>query len=196
VYLHCHHGKHRGPAAAAVVHLCLDRQCPVEAAVAEMRRAGTDPRYTGLYAAPQTLHRPTPEELDRVPADFPEVAPVPALAEVMVEVDGRWENLKRARAAGWKTPPNHPDVDPPHEALQLVERFREAARLAEVKERPDDFHRRLAAAEAAAAEMEQVLQRGRDRGTVDGTAAEEAFRRGGAACAECHAHYRDVPQSP
>jgi hypothetical protein len=176
--------------------LCLDRQCPVETAVAEMRRAGTDPRYSGLYASPQTLQRPTPEELDRVPADFPEVAEVPVLAEVMVGVDGRWENLKRARAAGWKTPPDHPDVDPPHEALQLVEQFREAARLAEVKERSEDFRRRLADAEAAAVEIEQVLHRGREQSMVDGAAAEEAFRKGGAACAACHTQYRDVPQQP
>ena len=69
-----------GPAAAAVAHLCLDGQCSVEAAVAEMRRAGTDPRYKGLYAAPAQLRRPTRQELDRVSADFPEVAPVAALA--------------------------------------------------------------------------------------------------------------------
>jgi protein tyrosine phosphatase (PTP) superfamily phosphohydrolase (DUF442 family) len=192
VYLHCHHGKHRGPAAAAVVHLCLDRQCAVETALAEMRRAGTDPRYTGLYASPQTLHRPSAEQLDRVPVDFPEVAAVPALAQVMVEVDGRWENLKQARAAGWKTPPDHPNVYPPHEALQLVEQFREAARLPDVKERSDDFRRRLADAETAAAALEQVLR----HKAVDASAAEEAFRNGSAACAACHAKYRDVPQGP
>jgi protein tyrosine phosphatase (PTP) superfamily phosphohydrolase (DUF442 family) len=191
VYLHCHHGKHRGPAAAAVVHLCLDRQCPVETALAEMRRAGTDPRYTGLYDAPRTLHRPTPEELDCLPADFPEVAEVPALAQVMVEVDGRWGNLKQARSAGWKSPAGHPDVDPPHEALQLVEQFREATRLAEVKKRPEEFRHRLADAGAAAAALEDVLR----QEAVDVSAADEAFSKAEAACAACHARYRDVPQS-
>src|SRR5262249_9425334 len=65
IYLHCHHGKHRGPAAAAVAHLCLDDKCPVEAALAVLKKAGTDPHYTGLYAAPVKLKRPSKEELDR-----------------------------------------------------------------------------------------------------------------------------------
>src|SRR5205807_10192310 len=73
VYLHCHHGKHRGPAAAAVATLCLDASCPVEAAVAFMKQAGTDPRYRGLYASPGKLRRPSRADLDRVAGDFPEV---------------------------------------------------------------------------------------------------------------------------
>jgi protein tyrosine phosphatase (PTP) superfamily phosphohydrolase (DUF442 family) len=196
VYLHCHHGKHRGPAAAAVVHLCLDGKCSVEAAVAEMRRAGTDPRYKGLYAAPRELRRPTAEELDRVPAEFPEVAPVPALAGIMVGVDERWDNLKQIKAAGWATPPGHPDLDPPHEALQLLEQYREAARLPRVQRRPEDFRGRLADAEEAAGELEAALRRGNEKGSVDTSAAERAFRRVEAACAGCHARYRDVPQKP
>jgi hypothetical protein len=195
-YIHCHHGKHRGPAAAAVAHLCLDARCGVEAAVAEMRRAGTDPRYKGLYETPKRLHRPTAADLDRVPADFPEVAPVAALAQVMVGVDERWDNLKLVEAAGWRVPPDHPDLDPPHEALQLLEQYREAARLPQVKERPDDFRRWLADAEGAAEELEGVLRRGKERTTVDAMAAERAFRMVEAACTRCHARYRDVPQSP
>src|SRR5207237_1872933 len=84
IYIHCHHGKHRGPAAAAIAHLCLDERCSVDTVLAEMRRAGTDPHYRGLYAAPTTFHRPTREELARVPTAFPEVARVAPLAELMV----------------------------------------------------------------------------------------------------------------
>jgi hypothetical protein len=191
-YIHCHHGKHRGPAAAAVAHLCLDERCGVEAAVAEMRRAGTDPHYKGLYEAPKQFHRPTATELARVPADFPEVAPVAALAQVMVGVDERWDNLKLVKAAGWRVPPDHPDVDPPHEALQLLEQFREAARLPQIKKRPEDFRRWLADAEGAAEELEGALRCGMATGTVDATDAEMAFRKVEAACARCHASYRDV----
>jgi protein tyrosine phosphatase (PTP) superfamily phosphohydrolase (DUF442 family) len=43
VYIHCHHGKHRGPAAASAIHLCLDPSCTVEQALAEMRRGGYRP---------------------------------------------------------------------------------------------------------------------------------------------------------
>jgi protein tyrosine phosphatase (PTP) superfamily phosphohydrolase (DUF442 family) len=191
VYVHCHHGKHRGPAAAAVARLCTDDRCGVEAALEGMRLAGTDPHYTGLYAAPKELRRPTADELDRVPADFPEVAAVTGLAQLMVEVDDRWERLKLARAAGWKAPPDHPDVDPPHEALQVVEQYREALRLPRTKERPDEFRRWLDEAREAAEGLEAALRPGGDKG-VD---PEAAFKKVGDACTRCHGTYRDVPRN-
>lgn len=194
IYLHCHHGKHRAPAAAALVRLCLDERCTVETALAEMRRAGTDPRYVGLYAAPKTWRRPTKDELDRVVADFPAVSKIAALAQRMVAVDGHWDHLQAVRAAGWKTPPNHPDVDPAHEALLLAEQYRESARLPEATKRPEDFRRRLAAAEADALALEAILRRGKQTRTVVGSAAEKAYQRIAAACVQCHARHRDVPQ--
>src|SRR5262249_46874657 len=156
-------------------------------------RAGTDPRYTGLYEAPRKFRRPTREELDRVPDDFPEVAEVAALAQVMVGVDGRWEHLKLVRAAGWQVPPGHPDIEPAHETLQLGEHYREATRLRGVAERPEEFRTWLGEAEAAAKELEQILRRGKEQGKVDAVAAEQAFARSAAACTRCHAKYRDVP---
>jgi protein tyrosine phosphatase (PTP) superfamily phosphohydrolase (DUF442 family) len=194
VYIHCHHGKHRGPAAAAVVHLCLDDTCAVETVVAEMRRAGTDPHYTGLYAAPEQLCRPTPRELDAVTAEFPEAAEVSGLAQAMVGLDERWERLKKVRTAGWKTPPNHPDIDPAHEALQLVEHYREAQRLPEVEQRPEELRRGLRDAEERAGELEAVLRSGAAKHQVEGAAAEKAFHAAESACAGCHARYRDVPR--
>lgn len=196
VYLHCHHGKHRGPAAAAAVHVCLDEKCTAEVALAEMRRAGTDPRYLGLYAAPRQFRALSAEELDRVSADFPETAAVAALAEQMVAIDERWDRLKLVRAAGWKVPPTHPDVEPAHEALQLLEGYREAARAPRVKQRSEELHRWLGDAEAAARDLEKLLRAGKDRGSVDEAAAETAFQRSAKACAQCHAKYRDVPQTP
>ncbi len=186
VYIHCHHGQHRGPAAAAAVHLCLDDNCSVEQALAEMHRAGTDPHYTGLYELPKSLTRPTAKELDSIPADFPEAAAVPDLVQIMVAVDGRWDNLKRVKEAGWKTPADHPDLDPPHEALQLVEHFREASRLKQSVERSDEFRRWLAAVEADATGLERALR-------LDHAAADEAFGKVGAMCVKCHAKYRDTP---
>src|SRR5581483_422974 len=75
VYLHCHHGKHRAPAAAAVAHLCLDERCTAADAAALLKEAGTAPHYKGLHAA-VGMRRPAPGELDAVAADFPEVAEV------------------------------------------------------------------------------------------------------------------------
>jgi protein tyrosine phosphatase (PTP) superfamily phosphohydrolase (DUF442 family) len=195
VYLHCHHGKHRGPTAAAVAHLCLDPKCSVEQAIEEMRRAGTDPHYTGLYAVPRNLIRPTFEDLALVPGDFPEVVDVPGLAQVMVEIDSRWENLKKIRATGWEVPVDHPDLDPPHEALQLAEHLREANRLKEVNERPPQFREWMAQSESMATQLEHVLRVGQEKGKRDRHAADEASKQMEASCVQCHANYRDVAQT-
>jgi protein tyrosine phosphatase (PTP) superfamily phosphohydrolase (DUF442 family) len=193
VYVHCHHGKHRGPAAAAVARLCTDDRCGVEAALEGMRLAGTDPHYTGLYSAPKEFRRPTSDELDRLPPDFPEVAPVSGLAQLMVEIDERWERLKLARAAGWKAPPGHPDIDPPHEALQVVERYREAMRLPKTKAAPEEFRLRLDEGRETTEALEAVLRTSPGK-TVHSASAEAAFKKAGDACTRCHGTYRDVPR--
>src|SRR5262249_2563 len=144
------------------------------------------PRYAGLYASVRTLHPPTAEELDRVSADFPEAAEVGGLVAAMVAVDERMENLKLARAAGGKGPADHPDGDPPPEALLLAEHFREAARLPEVAGRSEEFRRRLAEAEAGASRLEAALR------STDVAAAESAFKSAEGTCAACHARFRDV----
>jgi protein tyrosine phosphatase (PTP) superfamily phosphohydrolase (DUF442 family) len=190
VYIHCHHGKHRGPAAAATAMLFLDEHCSAASAVEVMRTAGTDPHYTGLYAAPERLARPTRAELDQVEADFPEVARIPGLAQAMVEIDMRWDRLKEARRAGWKVPPKHPDVEPAHEALQLTEQYREAGRLPETRDRPEELQRWLVEAE----EHAQALDRALKSRVVDSQAVDAAFARVATDCSQCHAKYRDVPR--
>ena len=185
VYVHCHHGKHRGPTAAAAVRLCLDPDFTPEAAEDWLRQAGTDPRYRGLVGLPWALRRPTAAELDRLPAEFPSVAKVADLTRLMVEVDARWDRLKAVQGAGWVVPKAHPDVDPPHEALLLRELYREAGRLPETGKHGDEFRRWLGEAESLAGELEESLRKKH----LDG--AKLAFDRSRALCTRCHEKYRD-----
>jgi hypothetical protein len=194
-YVHCHHGQHRGPTAAAVARLCLDPSCSVEAAVETMRRAGADRHYTGLYDAVRRFRRPAVRELNEVSGEFPEVAPVAALAQVMAAVDGRWDTIKRLRAVGWHAPKDNPDVEPAHEALQLREMFREAARLAEVRERPADFQQRLTDAVAQCGRLEESLRKLAGGQSGQPAAVEAAFRQVGTTCNRCHEKYRDTPEA-
>lgn len=194
IYLHCHHGKHRSPGAAAAIVMCLDEKCTVNQAVDIMKRAGTDPRYSGLYASPKELRRPTSAELDQLKVDFPEAARIPALAEAMVHIDHHWENLIHIRKAGWKVPKNHPDLDPPHEALQLMEHFRELTREKSIQKRPADFKTWLTDAESAARDLEQLLHKAAKE-QIDASAVEQAYQRSRMLCTVCHGTYRDVPQA-
>jgi protein tyrosine phosphatase (PTP) superfamily phosphohydrolase (DUF442 family) len=194
IYVHCHHGKHRGPAAAAVALLCLDESWGNEEAVAWLHQAGTDSRYTGLYAAVRTVRPAMKVDLDGVPPDFAEVAEVGGLARLMVAIDEHWEHLRLVRKAGWKVPLGHPDVDPPHEALQLAELYREAGRLPLAKRaKGKEFRRWLVEAEQGALKLERILRPGKGKQNLDVEATEKAFRQAAAACTRCHTRYRDAP---
>ncbi len=185
VYVHCHHGKHRGPAACAAIQLTLDPTWTPAKAERWLIVAGTDPKYSGLVGIPHTLRRPTAADLDGTSADFPTVSKTADLVRLMVEVDERWAHLKAVKTAGWKTPNEHPDLDPPHEAVLLTELYREAARSDDSTARGKEFVALLGEGESAARELEAALRAGNSKDTAT------AFNRSQAACAKCHEKYRD-----
>ncbi len=165
VYVHCHHGKHRGPAAVAAALVGLGEMTPA-AAVEGLKRAGTDPRYRGLIDLPFTLHRPSHADLDNAPADFPARTEPADLTQVMVRIDDTWDRLKSGR-------------DPGHEAVLLQEHYREAARLDGVKRRGEAFVTLFAEAEAAAKQLQASPQQAAT------LAAAQTL------CTQCHAKFRD-----
>jgi hypothetical protein len=156
-------------------------------ASAWLKAAGTDPRYLGLINLPKTLRLPPPGGLGKMPTEFPEVANVPDLTRAMVAIDHRWDRLKAAKAAGWKTPPDQPDVDPPHEAVQLAEQFRELIRGSDPREHVTAFQKMLSEQDVKASELERVLR----AKPVDRAAADRAFAACGETCVKCHANRRD-----
>jgi hypothetical protein len=187
VYIHCHHGKHRSPAAAAAVNLCLDGSCTSAQALNFLRRAGTGTNYRGLYAATDQFTALSHEELDQVPADFPEASQLGDFVNLMVAVERHVDHLKQA-------PANHPDLDPPHEALLLREAYTELARLPEARRRGDELHAWLLDAQEKAQALEDALRGGRPNAGPDIGSAQAAFKASADACARCHGKYRDVPQ--
>jgi protein tyrosine phosphatase (PTP) superfamily phosphohydrolase (DUF442 family) len=189
IYIHCHHGKHRGPTAAALAQLCADEKCQAETALEILKRAGTDPMYRGLFESVQKFQRPSGQELAAV-RELPEVVKVAGLTQAMVSIDNAWSHLKLVRAVGWKPPKDQPDLDPQHEAKQLAEHFLEVTQLPETKDRPADFLHWLADGQVATKELENTLRSPKP----DADAAEKAFKKSSTACSQCHAKYRDVPQ--
>lgn len=191
VYVHCHHGKHRGPTAAALCGIAIEGWATQEA-IRWLEAVGTSPDYRGLYSSTREFVTPTAEELKRAGETFPERTKPLALVEIMVVADERWENLKAIRKAGFKATPGLPDIDPSHEALQLLELFRELARLPEAKARGKAF---LAAAEDAerhASRLDALLRAFGDRPTVEAKRTLDAeFLATGQGCTACHAMFRD-----
>lgn len=76
IYLHCHHGKHRGPAAAAVLAQ-LQGVFDAQQATAFMQAAGTGEQYRGLWQS--AVHFETPEANAELPelVSRSEVEPMP-----------------------------------------------------------------------------------------------------------------------
>jgi protein tyrosine phosphatase (PTP) superfamily phosphohydrolase (DUF442 family) len=186
IFVHCHHGKHRGPAACSIGRMVLDG-VSAEATTTWMKQAGTDPKYTGLYTTVGEFNPPSAADLATVDATLPEVAATPPLREAMVAVDLHWEALKVVKKAAWGATPDHPDIDPAHEATILAEAFRELARQPDVAARPDDFKAWLSRSEAAAWALSKALT----KGAVDAKAADAQYAVIAGDCAACHTAHRD-----
>ncbi len=191
VFIHCHHGQHRGPTAAALVCEGLEGWS-AEQARAWLELAGTDTNYPGLFKVVREFHPPSAEELAGVATNFPATAKLPGLVEAMVQIDQQFGALKAIRQAGFRTPANQPDLSPAHESLLLWESFREAQRLASARQRGPEFLAELAGAEAKADELHRRLAGAGTEPTVTRReAAEQTFQAMGQACATCHQQHRN-----
>lgn len=191
VFVHCHHGKHRGPAAVGIICQATANWTTNDA-VAFMKRAGTAADYPGLYRANTGFHVPTPAELARVPADFPSRVEVSGLVDAMVELDHRWDHLKTIQAAGWRVPVNQPDLVPATEAKLLAEAYRELQRTPEAQARSAEFLTALRTAETRADALHAQLKSVGD--SPDDAALlrlEAQFREAGQSCTGCHRQFRN-----
>lgn len=183
-FVHCHHGKHRGPAAVAV--MCeASEGWTTNKAVAWLREAGTAADYPGLYRAAQEFQKPNSAQLAAI-KELPEVSRTSSLVEAMVAIDAHFDHLKLAQKAGWKTPKDHADLSPPHEATMLWEQFKEMARTEDTSRRSDDYRAKLAEAEQLADSLRKLL-----REPTDFPAIEAAFKQAGQNCTACHKKYRN-----
>jgi protein tyrosine phosphatase (PTP) superfamily phosphohydrolase (DUF442 family) len=185
LYVHCHHGKHRGPAAAATICRARDGWT-AERADAFLRQAGTAADYAGLFRDVREFQPPIAEELARLPSTFPEIADTPDLVDAMVVIDEYFEALKAAQKAGWRKVPSHPDLTPAQSATLLWEQFREMARTGDTAQRNDDYRSQLAESKEAADALRLSL--GESRTTSERDAA---FQRVTKNCAACHKAHRN-----
>lgn len=180
VFVHCHHGVHRGPALAAVM-MESTGEWDRARAISFLAEAGTGKEYAGLWrdvgefdpAAIKALHPP-----------LREVAPVADFPGQMAAIDRTWDRIKLCKESAWKVPADHPDVDPPHEAKILEEGFREAARH-EGSSRPQDFQKWLTNAEKLSFQLREAITHG------NVSSANGHFDSLKAACIQCHEAYRN-----
>jgi protein tyrosine phosphatase (PTP) superfamily phosphohydrolase (DUF442 family) len=185
IFVHCHHGLHRGPAAVGVICEATAGWTPAQAE-AWLKQAGTAADYPGLYRAVREFRAPTPEEIAPVGA-LPEAVKPPALVDTMVALDEHLDRLKDQQRAGWRSVPENPDALPGHQATLLWEQLRELARTDDTAKRPEDFRKLLAASERATAALRTTLR----TYPANGAPLDRALRETTQSCTACHKVYRN-----
>ena len=185
IFIHCHHGKHRGPAAAGVICEAVAGWTPAQAG-AWLKQAGTAEDYPGLFRVVRDFHAPTAEQLAAV-GELPEIAKTPALVDAMVAIDERFDALKAAQAAGWKAPADETGDSPAHQATLLWEQLRELARAGDTAKQCDDFRKLLADSERSATALRDMLR----TPPADAAKLDSAMKQTTQSCAACHKAYRN-----
>lgn len=127
VYIHCHRGLHRGPAAAVAVCQMEGSYSTGDEVGARLKELGTAAKYSGLYRDAREAKPPTVAEQQSVNAgELPPRTPVPPLTQQMVELDHAWDRWGKMsdQAVDW---------DPPlqTEATHMAEILTEAGRTLE-----------------------------------------------------------------
>ncbi|MBC8107779.1 MAG: cytochrome c [Anaerolineae bacterium] len=186
IYVHCHHGKHRSAAAVAVACV-MSGQLKPEQAESVLKTFGTGANYTGLWKAARDARPVGQQSLKSLDVTYVEYTKLSELAASMVAVDQRFDHLKLAQKNGWRAPADHPDIDPPHEALQMQEHFHEMGRLDEIASRPADFRKWLVESDDASRSLHEALK----ASPISVQAADAAFNRVNTSCTACHKAYRD-----
>ncbi|WP_145089855.1 protein-tyrosine phosphatase family protein [Rosistilla carotiformis] len=189
IYIHCHHGKHRSPAAAAVACIAAG-QIPAADATAILELAGTSRNYQGLYRAAIAAQPIASTTLDALEVDYKSKVDPPPMVEQMIAIEHAHDHLKQFAADAWKASPKHPDLDPAHEALLLREHFTEMLRGEIERQSPEAFLESIRDSRDAAAGLEAAIRSGLPH------RARQAFvNRIQANCVACHRRFRDVPLS-
>jgi protein tyrosine phosphatase (PTP) superfamily phosphohydrolase (DUF442 family) len=183
IFIHCHHGLHRGPAAAAVARMVVDG-IDHDAASLQLKDSGCSPNYPGLYRDVAEFEAPSKETLAAI-GPLPAAVKPSGVRDAMVHIDEHFDYLKASQAAKWKVSPQYPDVSPPHEAKMLVEAFAEMQRLDDAKKLGPEFLKLTKDSEAGAATIRAAL----DAGDVE--KAEAAWAGFKKSCENCHKTYRN-----
>ena len=202
-YVHCFHGRHRGPAAAVVGRLVLDGASR-ETALAEMRQwCGTSSAYPGLYGSIAKAELPSVEQSAKLDWNFPSRHHVRAFRASMADLARCLDQLVLCRKQHWVATPAHPDLEPAREAERMVELLRGISLLEEIRNYDADQRKWIANSLAAARDLAQAVSDVTDpsgaRPLVSSTAvsyfylgsepdgrAQDALERLSSNCTACH----------
>jgi rhodanese-related sulfurtransferase len=194
IYIHCHHGKHRSPAAAAAACVAAGF-IPSIHAKSVLVTGGTSESYRGLFQSVETASRIDDVTLNQLVVEFPEVADVPQMAESMVQIEGIHDRLKVLTEARWNAMDIESRAEVVHDALLLREQFAELLRMPDVLSGPDDRKQGFEDARVDSENLETQLRSLNLRAATAASFSDTSrtLKRITTGCRVCHEEFRDIP---
>ncbi len=190
-FVHCFHGQHRGPAAAAVGRVVLDGATR-EQAVAEMRQwCGTSEKYEGLYATIAYGDLPDAEKTKASDFDFPEAHRLTGFRTAMIELPRSWDVVMDLSKRDWQPKADHPDASARNEAAKAAEIFHQTLSMERTQKELDEFRGWLERSEGLSRELVQLLDKHAQGDAAAGEKAKEVAGQVKKICSECHEAYRN-----
>ena len=181
IYVHCYHGKHRGPAAAAIIWRAQG-DADARRATEFMRRAGTSQDYTGLWRDVEAYD--PAHDSPAVAPPLPEVADVGSFITAMANVGRTWDRIKLLEAGAWATLAEHPDIAPNRETEILAQRF-EACRQQLAEDAEPQLRASLEKVRTDAEALHRAVA------ASDKQQANAAYGRIKSDCKQCHRAFRN-----
>jgi hypothetical protein len=180
IYIHCHHGRHRGPAAATLA--CrVEGTADVRRSIEIMVLAGTSRDYVGLWRDVKAFV--VPDERVQLPP-LVEVAPLESLTAAMSRVSRRLGTLKASSTAGFGSSATAVHHTSAHDALLLHEALHEASRNLS-----SDYNREFKTWLTQSVNAAKAVHDSLRSGSAD--TARRHFQALQRSCTQCHKTYRN-----
>ena len=183
IYLHCHHGKHRGPAAIGVGAIGAGVVTSYQA-IEFMTIAGTSPSYPGLYTAARNAKLLDQATLDSV-HEFPTRTPISGFVESMGKLDRLHDQLWDIAENDWQASEYHPDLSATAISGQVYDHMRAMLGLDFFKHRGSMMRSRFEDSIQTAGEVESKIN------DHDFSAALDALNALNKSCIDCHNRFRN-----
>jgi len=177
IYIHCHHGLHRGPTVAALMAILLNGENK-KPALAFMKKIGTGKHYLGLWKTVREFESVPPHT---EPLPLVEHTKVDDLTAAMVGIDATYDYIKLLVSKIGKEGQSNDELL--HQSLLLQEYFRESIRHLE-DEQQDMKPAFLQAEKLTHALRHAVLHKQDD-------AIRKNTKKLKTSCVDCHDSYRN-----
>ncbi len=185
VYIHCHHGKHRSAAAAALVSIALGFATPQEMKE-RMEVSETSIHYEGLWKAVEKQEVINVFDILENKKPFPSMVKPQGMTAQMVAIEEAMERLLLVKQSGWVVPASHPDLAPASDAGLITETFRVMQLNPETHNFATDFTTQVINAVHQASGLEEALM----IESIDPKSLDQYLHRVEQSCINCHATSR------